>query len=83
MEEFTRQESPMASRQYQVKEILSQTRPSGRSKSELRRRVRARLTRLEDGHELVVSMIGLGNVGDVVSLEDDHIYLALWKSHTS
>jgi hypothetical protein len=73
----------MAQRQYQVKEILSRDHPSGRSKSELRRRVRAKLKRLEDGHELEVSMIGLGNVGDVVSLEDEHIYLALWKSQTS
>jgi hypothetical protein len=63
-------------RQYRILSRESVDRPG---RSQLRRNVRARLIRLEDGHELEVSMKALGQVGDIVSLEDEHVSLGLWK----
>jgi hypothetical protein len=37
------------------------------------------MTRLEDGHEVEVTMKVLGQVGDIVSLEDEDVSIGLWK----
>jgi hypothetical protein len=68
----------MAMKQYRILQVDRTDRP-GRSK--WRRNVRAKLTRLEDGRELEVSMKALGEVGDIVSLDDEHVQIALWKPH--
>jgi hypothetical protein len=68
----------MAVRQYRITQVDAFDR---RGKSKLRRKVRARLTRLDDGRELEISLKALGQVGDIVSLEDEHVEIALWKPH--
>jgi hypothetical protein len=72
-----KREDPMAVRQYRITHIEAPARPG---KPKLRRNVRARLSLLEDGRELEVSMKALGQVGEVVSLEDDHVHIGLWRA---
>jgi hypothetical protein len=66
----------MASRQYRINKLSPARRPA---KSRYQKRVKAKITRLEDGRELEVTMSIRGVEGDVVSLEDDHVYLGLWQ----
>jgi hypothetical protein len=66
----------VAKRQYRIEEVTHSGRPAN---PRPRHRVRARLTRLEDGRELHVAMAGLGNPGELVWLEDDHVQIGLWQ----
>jgi hypothetical protein len=70
----------MASKKYRIESIKEIGLPARKS---LRRRVRAKLLRLEDGRELDVSMAAMGRVGEIVSLEDEHVYLGLWQPYSS
>jgi hypothetical protein len=66
----------VAQRKYRVDEISLTGRPT---KTRHRHRVRAKLTRLEDGRQLQVTMVGLGAPGEEVWLEDEHVQIGLWQ----